>query len=689
MKKQILSFVVAVTAVGFGNAAFVLQTSAEAPDCSAVSDQTRLITCIDANENITLGSNINLDKTIVIKGGHSITIDLAGHNITRGGDSTAFQLRYGKLAIDGNGIIEGNSIDTGESHATIRIYGSTEVQDSSYSSLIIGENVILINNNDAAIGIDANGAGAFHGIDVVFKGKAVGKYGIRVATDVAGRDDIPNITIADGAEIDAETGIETDAPGQAIRAEGWANWSIGKAKITGDTGIALRAGRFYLNGPTVTATGPDEAYIHHYSIDKTGDTYCEAEICEKLPGSGAALQIQEAQTSTKGGLNDIEIYANGGTFESKHGYAISEYKEREENPNPAILTDTIKTFEIVDGDFIAFTAATPEEIDFLKNYARYTMVMATDDFLWHYGDGRMCADGSASVKSYDEDWLRTHFEVHPFAKIDGLDAIYANVPWIERLLVDYVHFSGPYDQYDFDDAENVALDIYAESKGMEYEDIKFTNLYDLALYRFEKDDEELTSDPFSGTTINSLRDVYPGGQDGMLTGGTSKPYTIIADTGDYPLTFTMRMPEGLPTVEEGHTRTYAVLDLHCTSGGTAEESETCEVFELPVTLSSDGTEYTFTTTKFSAFVLTYNDEVTPPEPTPEPIPEPTPEQPAIEPSSDEPDISVPNTGRSVRGVTQATSTPVTAATVGVVSLAAVILAGLKIRKILHNKFLTK
>lgn len=594
---------------------------AEAPDCSAVDSQTKLTTCIEAQEDITLGGDIELSNVVTIKGGYNAKINLNNHTITRNANSAAFQIRQGRLVLEGTGTVERFGINSDNSRPTIRIYGSAEEQTSPYSSLIVGENVTLTNNDDAAIGIDANETGAFHGIDVSFKGMAFARYGIRVAKDVNSYDGMPTIEIADGAMINAETGIETDAPGQAIRAEGPATWNIGRASIVGDTGVALRAGKFYFNGPTVTATGPEEAYIHHFALNKSGDTYCETEICEKLPGSGAAIQIQEEKTEAEDGINEIEIFINGGTYTSKYGYAISEYKEREENSTPKILTDTLKTLKITEGNLIAFTDISEEQKTILKNQTRYTLIMVTDDFSWRFGDGRMCADGSASVKSFDEDWLRTHFEVHRFARIEGLDAIYTGLPWIERLLVDHVHFPGPYDQYRFTDAENVALDIYAESKGMKYEDIKFTNLFELVLYRFEKDDADSDSiEGEEGYFRGTLTDRNPEG----LTSGTSKPYAIIRDTEIYPLTFTMKLPENLPAVPEGYTRNYKVLDLHCQSGGTAAEAETCEAIELPVALSEDGTEYTFTTTKFSKFIFTYND-----------VENPTPEDPTAD---------VPDTG---------------------------------------------
>lgn len=571
-------------------------------DCDAISNGSELQACIDEDSRSTLANDIYLDHTVTIDQNQDITLDLAGHSIIRTGDGSALAIRHGELVIDGTGTVKSESYN----HPAIEVSGSSISTARAYSTLYIKNGATIQNSNHAAITIWDNGASEFYGIEVYLRGKAVGKYGVQVEKNVATFEDgLPYISIADEAEINAETGIETDAPGQAIRAEGRATWNIGAAKITGDTGIALRAGRFYLNDSFVTATGPDEAYIHYFELDKSGDTPCDPTTsCEALPGSGAAIQIQEAQTESEDGINDIEIFINGGTYESKYGFAISEYKERTEDPNPTILTDTTKSFSVVDGNLIAFSDV--DEIQKEIYGSHINLWMVTDDFSWRFGDGRICADGSTSVKSYDADWLRTHLEIHRFATIDGLDEIYAGLPWVERLLVDYVHFPGPYSQYDFSDAENVALDIYAENKGIKYEDIKLTDIFDIVLLRFEKDNADTPAPgPFGSGAIGD------GGNYG-LGGGTGKPYSIIRDTQDYPLTFTMKLSDDIPAAEAGYVRKYSVLDLHCQAGGT-HFMEECEAIELPVDISEDGTEYTFTTTKFSRFVFTYNDTKTSPE----------------------------------------------------------------------------
>ena len=599
MNKYLIGSAVAAATVGLGGATAILPTFAEAPDCSAVATQSQLVTCIDANMDITLGGNIELDKVIVIKGEHNIKIDLNSYNITRNGNSAAFQIRNGSLALEGNGMVERTGVDASNSKPTIRVYGSTEL-DGPFSSLIIGKDVTIKNNDDAAIGIDGNDAGSFHNISVALEGKATGKYGIRTYSDINSYLGLPLIDITDGAIIEATS--------QAIRAEGPAQWTIQKAEITGGTGIALRAGRFYLDGPTVTANGPDEAYIHYFALDKSGDNPCDPETsCKVFPESGAAIQIQEEQTDAEDGINDIEIFISGGSYVSKYGYAISEYKEREENHDPAILTDTMKTFRITEGDLRAFTDIDEVRKEILKNETRYDLYMVTDDFSWRFDGGRMCADGSAAIKSYDEDWLRTNFIIRKFGKIQGLAAIYQGLPWIERLLVDYTSFPGPYTQYDFSDGKNVALDIYAESKGKKYEDIPILKIADIDLYRFEKDGIDLEIEGEQGYFRGSL--TTPG--DYELEGNTGKPYTIIHDTEIYPLTLTLKLPEDIPTLAEGYTREYYMLDFHCTSDGTEAGGEVCDIIELPTTMSEDGTEYTFTTTKFSTFVLTYEDKKIP------------------------------------------------------------------------------
>lgn len=271
-------------------------TFAEAPDCSAITTQNQLVTCIDANEDIALGGNIELDKTMVIRGEHDIKINLNNYNITRNGDSAAFQVRIGQLYLEGNGTVERTGADASNSRPTIHVYGSAE-SSGPFTSLVVGKDVTVKNNNDAAIGIDGNNTGSFYNISAVLEGKAIGKYGIRTYSDIDSYMGLPLIDITDGAII--------EAAGQAIRAEGPAQWTIQKAEITGGTGIALRAGKFYLDGPNVTANGPDEAYLHYFALDKSGDNPCDPETsCKVFPESGAAIQIQEEQTDAEDGINN-------------------------------------------------------------------------------------------------------------------------------------------------------------------------------------------------------------------------------------------------------------------------------------------------------------------------------------------------------------------------------------------------
>ncbi len=66
---------------------------------------------------------------------------------------------------------------------------------------------------------------------------------------------------------------------------------------------------------------------------------------------------------------------------------------------------------------------------------------------------------------------------------------------------------------------------------------------------------------------------------------------------DEEITLTIKVPEDLPKVAEGYTRTYYILREH--NG---------EVEILDTLLSEDGTELSFATDKFSTYVLAYEDQ---------------------------------------------------------------------------------
>ena len=95
-------------------------------------------------------------------------------------------------------------------------------------------------NTSFAIGLRPNCAGA----ELVVKGKVTGENGIT-----------PNGTLKTENTISIEDGAVIEVDGTALYLAGNADTTVGKAEITGDTGIEIRAGSLKVNGATITATG--------------------------------------------------------------------------------------------------------------------------------------------------------------------------------------------------------------------------------------------------------------------------------------------------------------------------------------------------------------------------------------------------------------------------------------------------
>jgi len=529
--------------------------------CNEVTAWAELYTCLSHKKDVTLAANIT-DSLSYITIGTSSTININLNEYTiQSDDSPIFEIYSGNVNINGPGILVSYDI----SNPAIQIIGSSVPTDTNYVNVTLSNSVMVSAAGNAAIGMTYDDSKCYGIVLNINDSHLLGYRGIWTKNDATEFINTPMININDGSRITASSG-------QAIRAEGYATWNIGKATIIGNTGIALRGGKFYLSGTTIKATGNDNAPHHNFSMDKSGDV-----TRTSMDNTGSAIQIHEDTRFA----DATEIYINGGTYTSDKGYAFCEYKERAEDPDPTVLTDTLKTFLIYDGDFESFKEVTDKgSVDDLN------VGMMTEDFYWRFGDGRLAADGSASIKSYDPIWLNTNLQIRKFAKISGLNKIYNDFSWIERLLIDYTSFDGPYTPDDFSDAKNVALDEYAISKGIDYEDIKMVRLADIDPYRFESDN----IDP------------------GLL--GAGKPYNIIRDLGEnYPLTFTMKLVDELPEAPEGLEHKLKMLNFECWTeeGGYGGYTERCKVHELPVSVNGD--EYTFTTRYFSGFLLSYDDVV--------------------------------------------------------------------------------
>lgn len=440
-KKHKLSLITVMAMLGVGGI-IAPNSFADAPDCSAVTTENMLATCVETNTPATLGGDIELSKSFVIKGGYNLTIDMNEHKIIQQADSVAFEVRKGTLSLEGHGTVERIGDNPDDTHATIRIYGETTAQESPTSILSVGEGITISNNNDAGIYVEDNDNNSYYGIKVDFAGNISALQGIVISKNINITDGMPLINIKDNAKISATE--------HAIIADGFADWKINRATISGSTGIALVQGQFYIDGAKVTASG-----------DNNADIYPNGPIV-KMPNTGAAIQIQ----ATKDLTDKSSFYVRNGSFTSEKGFAIAEY-----SANMNSNTTSLKDFKIYTG-----TLHGSEEVD------GSVINSTTGAFPWFFSDGRMMESGSYSFEDTMERYDQHKMTVERYGEVDGLEALY-NDP---ELFGYYLFFPAYRDSLYLQEPEEEAL------ANSDYKDSHVAKIFDLSIFAFLGQDPDPT-----------------------------------------------------------------------------------------------------------------------------------------------------------------------------------------------------
>lgn len=409
-----------------------------APDCSAITTQTAINTCIDADIPITLGADVSMDSRIVIRGNKSARIDLSGHNITVNGDSVAFHVRQGSLFLEGTGIVQGSS----EYLPAIRISGSSsEVEEYTY--LEIGENITIKNDNYSAITLDDNSSSAIYGVNVHVKGTLEGWNGIIIESPFEFHDYAPLI-ILDNAVIHSKN--------HAILAKGYSYISMYDSEITAGTGIGLIQGHFVVDGTNITATG-----INNPTPVPNGDY---------IGNTGSVIQIESVANKTDRSVVIIE----DGTLTSQHGYVITENARNDES-----IATTLEDFTIVSGALHGTT-------DFNNSIA----TSSTGAFFWYFGDGRMMADTSYCIEDDPDLYDGQNMTIVTYAfAVSGIYDILDDpeYDYIETLRPVYAPLAS------LSESEEAAL------KSSEYKDSQIVNVASIRIFRFDKDIEPVIPEP--------------------------------------------------------------------------------------------------------------------------------------------------------------------------------------------------
>lgn len=282
----------------------------------------------DAINYITLNADLD-DVNIDIDRTGDLTIDLNRHTITNTGNNRILISR-GNIRFTGTGSI------TGTSYNALTIRGSETNTGTNYVTVTIDENVTTTSNVFYGVAIVPYNSSArkfgSYGVTLNFNGQLSGAYGLYVNGTISDEANRPQINIGDKAVIAPQ--LESDST--PIYAAGTATWTIGRAKLSGKTGVAIRAGKLTFNGTTIAVDGA----IHEPTTSSNG-----------IDGTGVVFQIEHHNAYA----DQIVLNVNGGVYTSLQGDVFYEYGNLTASRAATQLAD----INITGGQF---TAASDHEI---------------------------------------------------------------------------------------------------------------------------------------------------------------------------------------------------------------------------------------------------------------------------------------------------------------------------------------
>lgn len=260
-----------------------------------VSEAAQLIWAVEnhTGDTIKLVEDVTLSRTISIGSNEAKTfvLDLGGKTLTGNIDFYA-----GDLTIQ-NGTIDGC------------VYANATETDMKYGHLTIASDAVIHGDYAVILFQKAVGANNF-GSTIDVYGTLKGNLWVmgNITTDLATAKNPCVVNVHDGAV------IESGADNVGIALNGAAKMTVGKANITSETGIEVRAGELTVNGATVEATAQEFSCVPNGNGTTT---------------VGAAIAI--AQHTTK---QNIAVTINGGSF--KGVKALNESNPQANAPAPQV-----------------------------------------------------------------------------------------------------------------------------------------------------------------------------------------------------------------------------------------------------------------------------------------------------------------------------------------------------------------
>lgn len=274
-------------------------------------------------DTIKLVKDVTLTQTIVIndKEAKTIVLDLAGKTLKGN-----INFYAGDLTIQ-NGTIDG------------RVYANATNADMEYGHLTIAKDAVIKggfdgNGNSNAVllwqaEVSANNYGATVDIYGTLE-KNLWVIG-NIKTDLTTAENPCVVNIHDGAVIKGEDGT-------GVAVQGAAKVTVGKAAITGSTGIEVRAGELTVDGATVVGTAkPTTITPNGNGTTTDGAGIAVAQHTTKLPikvtiNSGdisgySALYQSNPQKNDAEFVEKVSVAVNGGTFKAINGGTCGVYSE--------------------------------------------------------------------------------------------------------------------------------------------------------------------------------------------------------------------------------------------------------------------------------------------------------------------------------------------------------------------------
>lgn len=234
-------------------------------------------------DTITLLQNAEVEDPVRLE--KSVTLDLGGFTLSHSGDQV--------LELFANVTIQNGTVSMTDRASGSAIWLNGDAKLTLAADAVVSATDSPDGSPSFAIGLRPNCAGA----ELVVKGKVTGENGIT-----------PNGTLTTKNTISIEDGAVIDVDGTALYLAGNANTTVGKAEITGDTGIEIRAGSLKVNGATITATG----------------TFSEGPNGNGTTVTGVAVAVSQHTTNQK-----IDVAINSGSLSGEKAFYEVDLQDEE------------------------------------------------------------------------------------------------------------------------------------------------------------------------------------------------------------------------------------------------------------------------------------------------------------------------------------------------------------------------